>query len=119
MTGREFCKWLYSKKEIEECEIDFTLDPKNPLAVVLLNIQVVAEGEKMVIPYPLLTDDEELVMTKAVMILLVLNRLMKQYGVEKVFCYAPTENDGGIYKANQEAQKIIHNAKKGGKSYEQ
>lgn len=87
MTGEEFCKWLNSKKEIKACEIDFTLDPKNPLAIVLLNIQITADNEKMVIAYPKLTDSEDETMAKAVSVLLVLNRLMEQYGIDKSFCY--------------------------------
>ena len=43
MTGEEFYKWLHSKQEINACEVDFTLDPKNPLVVVLLDIRIVAD----------------------------------------------------------------------------
>ncbi len=50
MTGEEFYKWLHSKQEINACEVDFTLDPKNPLVVVLLDIRIVADGEEMIIP---------------------------------------------------------------------
>lgn len=120
MTGEEFCKWLNSKKEIKACEIDFTLDPKNPLAIVLLNIQITADNEKMVIAYPKLTDSEDETMVKAVSVLLVLNRLMEQYGIDKSFCYFSAINDGGIFEAKQEAEKIIHDmrVKKGGKNNE-
>lgn len=118
MTGEEFYKWLHSKQEINACEVDFTLDPKNPLVVVLLDIRIVADGEEMIIPYPKITDNEEQIMPKAVSIMLVLNRLMEQYGIEKIFGYDPISEDGGIFEAEQEAKKIIHSAKKGGKNNE-
>ncbi len=117
MTGEEFYKWLHSKKEINICEIEFTFDPIDPLAVVLLSIQIVADGEKIIIPYPKITDSEEQIMTKAVSVILVLNRLMEQYGIDKVFNYLPSTEDGGIFEADQEAKKIIHNMKKGGIDY--
>lgn len=120
MTGEEFYKWLNSKKEIKACEIDFTLDPKNPLAIVPLNIQITADNEKMFISYPKLTDREDEIMVKAVSVLLVLNRLMEQHGIDKSFSYCPAINDGGIFEAKQEAERIIHNMsiKKGGKNNE-
>lgn len=115
MTGEEFYNWLHSKQEINECEIDFLLDSKNPLAVVLLDIRIVADGEEMVIPYPKITDSEEQIMSKAVSIMLVLNRLMEQYENENIFTYVSESEDGGIFEAEQEAKKIIHSVKKGGK----
>lgn len=115
MTGSEFIEWLHSKQEINECEMDFTLDPKNPLAVVLLDIRIVADGEEMVISYPKLTDREDEIMVKAVSVLLVLNRLMEQYENENIFTYVSESEDGGIFEAEQEAKKIIHSVKKGGK----
>lgn len=118
MTGEEFYKWLHSKKEINECEIDFTLDPKNPIAVVLLDIRIVADGEEMIIPYPKLTDSEEQIKQKAVSIMLVLNRLMEQHGIENIFTYVSESEDGGIFEADQEAKKIIHSIKKGSKHNE-
>lgn len=119
MTGEEFYNWLHSKQEINECEVEFTLDPKNPLAIVLLNIRIVADGEEMIIPYPKLTDSEEQIMLKAVSVLMVLNRLMEQYGIDKIFGYFPAAEDGGIFEAEQEAKKIIHNIEKGRLNYEQ
>lgn len=117
MTGEEFYKWLHSKKEINICEIDFTFDPNDPLAVVLLSIRIVADSEEIIIPYPKTTDDEEQIMTKAVSVILVLNRLMKQYGIDKIFNYLPLTEDGGIFEAEQKTGKIIHNMKKGGIDY--
>lgn len=118
MTGEEFYKWLHRKQKINECEIDFTLDPKNPLAVVLLDIRIVADGEEMIIPYPKLTDSEEQIRQKAISIMLVLNRLMEQHGTENIFIYLPKSEDGEIFEAEQEAKKIIHSVKKGGKHNE-
>lgn len=118
MTGEKFYNWLHSKQEINECEVEFTLDPKNPLAVVLLNIRIVADGEEIIIPYPKLTDSEEQIMSKTVSVMLVLNRLMEQYGINKIFGYSPAAEDGGIFEAEQEAKKIIHRIEKGGVYYE-
>lgn len=121
-TKRIERKVAYLGNRIEEMtgreKVDFALDSKNPLAVVLLDIRIVADGEEMIIPYPKITDSEEQIMSKAVSIMLVLNRLMEQYENENIFTYVSESEDGGIFEAEQEAKKIIHSAKKGGKNNE-
>lgn len=115
MTGSEFIDWLHSKKTIDRCEIDFTLDPVNPGAVVLLNIEISADDEKLIIPYPRLDDSEDTKFVRAVSVMLVLNRMMEQHGIEKVFGYIASADDGGIFEAKQAASKEIYNMQKGGK----
>lgn len=111
MTGAEFYAWLHSKKSIDECEIEFTLDNNHPLEIVLLNIQIVADGEKMIIPYPKSDDPEEIIMAKAASVMLVLNRLAKQIGLNVSFSCVPESDDMGIYDANAEFGKISRNKK--------
>jgi len=115
MTGSEFIEWLHSKKTIDRCEIDFTLDPANPGAVVLLNIEISADDEKLIIPYPRLDDSEDTIFAKSVAVMLVLNRMMEQHGIEKVFGYIASADDGGIFEAKEAASKKIYNMQKGGK----
>ena len=115
MTGAEFIEWLHSKKTIDRCEIDFTLDPANPGVVVFLNIEISADDEKLIIPYPRLDDSEDTIFAKSVAVMLVLNRMMEQYGIEKVFSYIASANDGGIFDSWEEKGKAIHNMQKGGK----
>lgn len=115
MTGLEFIEWLHSKKAIDRCEIDFALDPVNPGAVVLMNIEITADNEKLVIPYPRLDDSEDAVFAKAITVMLVLNRMMEQHGIDKVFSYIASADDGGIFEAREAAGKAIYNVEKGGK----
>jgi hypothetical protein len=62
-----------------------------------------------------LDDEESTVLAKSISIMLVINRLMKQHGIEKVFNYIPQCDDGGIHKAKEESAKILWMNKKGGK----
>ncbi len=115
MTGSEFIEWLHSKKTIDRCEIDFTLDPANPGAVVLLNIEISADDEKLIIPYPRLDDSEDTIFAKSVAVRLVLNRMMEQHGIEFGYIAFATADDGGIFEAIEAASKKIYNTQKGGK----
>lgn len=79
MTGEEFLNMVRSIKEITNIQWEVEGDAWEPDEVLLV---VVADGEKIRIPYPRATDDKDEIFMQSMFIGLMINKFHEQMDID-------------------------------------